>query len=102
MIHYVESNEEGVQLIIEKYGDEPVKPFILTGADDTTECLDLHYNELKDNFYFFNEGEQGKLTYNNLKDVQCAIAEECGIRIPKGEILKKLRTQIVASNSIIV
>lgn len=88
-IYRVNSNEEGIRVIIEKYSNENKKAFILTGADDTTECLDQHYDELINHFYFYNDGRQGYLTYNNLKDVQCAIAEKVGIKIPKGEVLKR-------------
>lgn len=88
VLHRVLTNEEGLNLIIEKYGHEPIKPFIYTGSDDTTELLDQHYDELIDHFYFFNDGKQGLLTFYNHKTEQLKIANAAGINIPKSQSLK--------------
>lgn len=88
-LHVVKSNEEGLNLIIGKYGSERRKPFIITCSDDITEFLDDNYDRIIDNFYFFNNGEKGGINYYNRKDVQCALAHECGIDIPRGEVVKK-------------
>lgn len=86
-IHNVQSKEEGLRLIIDKYGNESSKPFIFTSADDTTELLDQHYDELVDSFYFFNGGGKGVITHYMNKEVICNVAQECGIDKPKGEVL---------------
>lgn len=88
-IHYVDSIEAGYKLILEKYSHEAYKPFILTGADDVTQYLDQHYNELIDKFYFFNGGGQGVITHFMDKETICQVAVSCGIDEPKGEVLKK-------------
>lgn len=80
---------EGFSFIVNSYKNEPFKPFLLTGQDELTEYVDQHYNEIKDFFYTYNDGAQGAITFNNQKDVQCRIAEECGIHSPKGVVLKK-------------
>ena len=59
--HYVRSPEEGVKLILERYAKSGEKSFILTGDDVTVSTLDLHYEELKDFFYFYNAGETGRI-----------------------------------------
>lgn len=87
--HMVYSMEEGLEYIIKTYGNEQQKPFLLTGSDDTSEYLDINYDRLVDRFYFGNCGGQGKLSYYNQKNVQCNIAQKCGIDIPKSEVLAK-------------
>lgn len=85
----VDTPEEGLKYIIDKYSNEVKKPFLLTGQDELVELLDQHYDELIDKFYFYHDGKKGLITYNNQKNVQCNIAEECGIQSPKSVILKR-------------
>lgn len=88
-IYYVANEQEGLSFIIEKFGNEVNKPFIFTGSDDTTRVLDMHYEELKDKFYFYNGGANGKITeFQNKKTISEA-AFECGCNLPKTEVLKK-------------
>lgn len=46
--YYVDSTEEGIELIIDKFANKNEKSFILTGDDVTVAMLDKHYDELKD------------------------------------------------------
>lgn len=85
----VNTPEEGLKYIMDKYGNEEKKPFLLTGQDELVELLDQHYDELIDKFYFYHDGKQGLITYNNQKHVQCDIAEVCGIQSPKRVVLKR-------------
>ncbi len=80
--------ENGIQYILSKFGDEQEKPFIFATSDDTVSCLDLHYDELKDKFYFYNAGGQGRITRLMEKGYLPQIAESCGLRIPKTEEVK--------------
>ena len=50
--------------------------------------LDRKYNELKDRFYFWNAGEEGRLNKFLNKKEQLRLAEECGFNIPKTEVVK--------------
>lgn len=59
-IYYVATNEEGLDIIVKNYWSEPEKVFILTGSDDTTALLNEHYDRLKEHFFFYNCGEQGR------------------------------------------
>lgn len=88
-IHYVKNEEDGLNFIINNYGNEPNKPFIFTGSDDTTRMLDLHYDELKDKFYFYNGGSQGNITKYQNKEVIAETALKCGCGIPKTEVVNK-------------
>ena len=88
-LYEVDSMDEGLRLLKEKWGNEPLKPFIYTMDEDVTLLLDSHYDELIDHFYFFNSGKQGRLTYYIDKKNLCDLAEQCGIQQPKGEVLKK-------------
>lgn len=87
--YQVESAEAGLEFIVEKWGNEPEKPFIYTMDDYTTMLLDQQYDGLSKKFYFFNCGKQGRLTYYQDKKNICDLAEKCGIPQPKGEVLKK-------------
>lgn len=86
-LHYVKSKEEGLELIIDKYSNEKKHPFIYTGSDDIESLIDLNYNRLIQHFYFWNAGEQGRVTEIMAKKVQCDIARECGINVPKSEVV---------------
>lgn len=77
--------EEGLQCILSRFGNEKEKPFIFATDDESVSCLDLHYDELKDKFYFYHAGEQGRLTKLMEKGYLPKLAESCGLRIPKTE-----------------
>ena len=88
-LHWLPNIEEGLNFIIEKFGNEEFKPFIFTGADNTTQLLDEHYDDLINHFFFFNCGGKGLISKYMEKNTICDIAEKCGINKPKGEVLKR-------------
>lgn len=88
-IHYVADEKAGLDYIVEHYGNEKYKPFIFTGSDDTTRMLDLHFDELKNKFYFYNGGCQGNITKYQNKEIITEAALKCGCNIPKTEVLNK-------------
>ena len=82
--HYVDSPEDGIRLILEKYATSTTeKSFILTGDDVTVMTLDKHYDELKDYFYFYNGGRTGRVREIMEKDYMCAVAEKHGFHVAK-------------------
>lgn len=81
--------EEALAYIESEYGNEELKPFILTGGDNTTQLLDENYDRLNNKFYFFNCGGQGQISKYMNKETICHLAERCGIQKPQGEILKR-------------
>ena len=74
---------EGLDLIIKIFGNEILKPFLYTDRDDIMGLLDRKFNELKDKFYFWNAGEEGRLNIYLNKNEQLRLAAECGFNIPK-------------------
>lgn len=59
--HFVDSPEEGYKILLEQYGSEPEKPFVLCCDDKTQAYLDDRYEELHDKFIYFNAGQKGKI-----------------------------------------
>ena len=86
-VHNVNSIEEGLEFIINKYGNETIKPFLYTDRDDVVGLLDRRYDEIKDKFYFWNAGSQGKLNKFLNKEEQIKLAQACGFNVPKTEVV---------------
>lgn len=84
--HRFDNIEDGYKYLVAHYGNEELKPFIYNGSDDITLLLDSYYEELKDKFYFTN-GQGGIKKYLQKYDITQA-ALECGLQIPKEELLK--------------
>lgn len=87
-VYNVSNINEGLNLILEEYGNENNKPFLYTDRDDIMGLLDRRYNELKDHFYFWNAGEEGRLNIYLNKNEQLRLATECGFNIPRTEVVK--------------
>ena len=85
-LHRFDNIEDGFKYLVAHYGNEELKPFIYNGSDDITLLLDSYYQELKDKFYFTN-GQGGIKKYLQKYDITQA-ALECGLQIPKEELLK--------------
>lgn len=81
--YFVNSVEQGYDLIIKKWSHEPQKPFIFTSDDIITSYLDQRYDEIKDKFYFNNCGQQGLITFYMNKTRMCKVASEHGFEVPK-------------------
>lgn len=60
-LHFVDSIDEGYQLLLSQYGNEKLKPFVYTADDQITNFLDAHYNELEEKFYFYNAGKAHRI-----------------------------------------
>lgn len=86
-LNFVDTLESGYKLLLQKYGSEEYKPFVFCSDDTTEGYLDQHYEELKDKFYFYNSGEQGRVTWLQNKDNITNLASEVGLTIPKKEIV---------------
>lgn len=75
--------------ILRTFADPKCKPFVYTSDDNHQSLLDLQYDLLKDDFFFFNAGEKGRVTYYMDKDNICQAAKECGFAIAYSEVLKR-------------
>lgn len=96
-LHLVDSNKEGLDLLIKEYGNEKEKPFVLTSDDQMTSLLDKNYNSLKDKFIFYNAGEEGRITKYMNKGEITALAVECGLKVPR---TWKVKNKIIPQNII--
>ena len=88
-LHRVEDNTHGFSLLLEKYGNEAVKPFLYACSDDIESLLDEHYETLKEKFYFFDGGSAGRITGLMNKDEINKLAAQCGARIPRSEVVAR-------------
>lgn len=82
-IYYVKDHAQGYKLLLEKYGNSKSeqKPFIITCDDKATSYLDMHYDEIKDKFYFNNAGSTGRITeYMNKYNIN-SLAEKHGLKV---------------------
>ena len=87
-LYDVNSFNEGLDLIIQKYKDSENKPFIYTDCDEVMGIIDKRYDELKDNFFIWNAGGPCRLAHFMEKGVQLTLAKECGMNVPKTEIVR--------------
>ena len=60
--HHVDSVEDGVRLLKEKYGghSKEERPYVIFSDDKSVGYFDLHFDELKDEFIFFNAGSNAR------------------------------------------
>lgn len=106
--YYVDSPEEGLEFILSNFADPNEKSFILTGDDVTVALMDRNYDRLKDYFYFYNAGENGRINYFMNKDTMLELVTRHGIKVAKtwkvkvGEIPEDIEYPIMtkAINSI--
>ena len=80
-VFYVDTIEEGYKLIIDKWGNNPSKNFIISSDDIITSFLDQHYDFLKDKFFFNTCCCEGAITKYMNKQSMSSIAERCGLNI---------------------
>lgn len=85
-LHQFKTNQDGIDYLLSHYSNEPIKPFVYNGSDDTGLIIDKHYAEMKDHFFFSNS--QGDLEKYQDKYNITKLAEECGLNIPKEEKVK--------------
>ena len=86
--HFVDTVEEGYKLLMEKYGNEEKKPYVLFSDDKSVGYFDLHYNELKDKFIWYNAGSQGRINEFMDKDRILKIAKKHGFNVLDSHVVK--------------
>lgn len=87
-LHLVNSNEEGLEVLIKEYGNEQLKPFVFASDDQVTSMLDEKYDILKNKFIFYNCGKTGVISKYMKKDEIMKLAVECGLNIAKSWKIK--------------
>lgn len=87
--HFVTSAEEACHILLEKYGNEKNRSFVLTSDDDIQSLLDQRYEELKDKFILFHAGKTGRVTKFMNKMEILNIAERHGLKVLKTVVTKR-------------
>jgi D-aspartate ligase len=88
-IYIVDDVNEGYRIIMKEYSSEDRKPFLISCDDYVEMCLDSHYEDLKDKFYFFDGGQTGIISRYMDKYEISQLAVKCGCKVPKTEIVKR-------------
>ena len=83
----VETPEEGIEFILQRFASSTKRILLSVEGDAIVAAIDARYDQLIKFFYFYNGGEQGRLSYYLRKENLCRSAEECGFRVPKTEIV---------------
>lgn len=86
--HFVDTVEDGYKLLLEKYGNEELKPYVLFSDDKCVGYFDLHYEELKDKFIWYNAGSQGRINEFMDKDRILQIAKKHGFKVLDSHVVK--------------
>lgn len=100
-LHLVDSIEEGYELLIKNYGKSALRPFVYASDDQVTNYMDNHYDDIKDTFYFYNAGKQGRIgEYQDKGNIlQCAMHNGLNVLetkvVSKGEIPKGLEFPVI-------
>lgn len=76
--------EDAVNYLINDFYDQK-KTIVFSCADSVTCALDLHFNELKTGFVFFNASEEGKLSRLTNKYEMQQLAVASGLHVPHTE-----------------
>lgn len=79
--------EEGIDLICDKWGKDKLKPLITADCDGIVAEMNKQYSRLSSCFYFFNAGEDNRLTEMMEKEKLCRLAAKYGLKIPSSEIV---------------
>jgi len=87
-IYYGDTFEDYLNILLENYSNEILKPIVFFTDEGNEACFDSHYRELKDKFIFYNSGVENGINYLLSKEVQCQLAMQCGIRVPIYEVLE--------------
>lgn len=80
-VHYVDTIEEGYDVLLKEYSNMLQKPFVLTTDDDVQSILDMNYSKLKDMFIMYHAGTDGRVTEYMDKKRILEIAEKHGLKV---------------------
>ena len=86
--HYVDTVEEGYNLLLSEYGNEKLKPYLIMTDDHTIGYLDDRYEEWKDKFVSFNAGCNGGINKYIDKGEILWLAKKCGLDVADTVVVK--------------
>lgn len=91
-VFFADTVKEGYDILLREYGDcarSGNVPFIYCSDDRTIGYLDLHYDELKDRFIFFNAGANGRINHYMDKFNILACARDNGLKTLNARMCKR-------------
>lgn len=97
----VSDPEKAYKILLKEYSNERLKPFVYSCDDFVESCLDMHYEEIKEIFYFFDGGQKGIVSKYMDKEEISKLAVECGAKVPKTEKLKRGQLPVTLSYPVI-
>ena len=84
----VDTDKEAIKLLIDKFGNEQLKPVVIPWSDGATFELDRNYKILKENFYLSSiNGLPGEIGKWMNKDKQMEFAKRFGLLMSPTKIL---------------
>ena len=86
--HFVDTVEDGYKLLMELYGHETLKPYVLFSDDKSVGFFDLHYEEVKDKFICYNAGRTGRINEFMDKDRILKLAKKHGFNVLDSHVVK--------------
>lgn len=88
-LYRVDTVEDGYRLLLDKYGNEEVKPYIVFSDDKSVGYFDLHYDEWKDKFITYNAGKTGRINeYMDKYEIQ-RLAKKHGFNVLDSYVITK-------------
>lgn len=88
-VYYVENREHGLKILLKEYSGCMEKVFVYACDDTTEEFLDNHYEELKEDFIFYNAGKAGRVTEFLNKETIWNLALKHGLNFLEAVAVKK-------------
>ena len=90
-LYRANSVEEGYQLLLREYGnfDYDYRPIILFSDDKSIGYFDLHYDEIKDKFIFYNAGKSGRINEFMDKKRILELAKKYGFNVLDSYVVNK-------------
>lgn len=79
---YVDTAEDAVDTLEDFCQNTKTTPVVISCADEVSMILDRRYEEFCSLCYFFNAREKGRVSHFMDKQVQTALASECGLATP--------------------
>lgn len=88
-VYYVENREQGLKILLKEYSGCTEKVFVYACDDTTEEFLDNHYEELKEDFIFYNAGKARRVTEFLNKETIGKLALKHGLNFLEAVAVKK-------------
>ncbi len=85
-LYMVDNIEQGYAVLLTEYRNESMAPIVFTADDRVTSYFDIHYEELKAKFVFYNAGQNGRITEYMNKYAINNLAKKHGLNVLKNVV----------------